>query len=160
VAYVGHFLPRLFVAISVDGLWAQSTSSIGTLNAWYVTAFTQGNDLPWNAQTVFGCPCALDACPGVKPYGLTALLRTFLVCHLARWMSICYPVFMDKHKHKPTTVRLEPQDREAIETIKKLYGCPSDVAAIRLALRMVARQEVRPDAPASRTAERGFYPHG
>ncbi len=51
-------------------------------------------------------------------------------------------------KTKPTTMRFTPQDKQAIETIKELYGCPSDVAAIRLAIRMVARQEVRPDAPA------------
>jgi len=51
---------------------------------------------------------------------------------------------VDKHTIKPTTVRLEPQDRQAIETIKQLYGCPSDVAAIRLAIRMAARQEFPP----------------
>ena len=65
---------------------------------------------------------------------------------------------MDKHKHKPTTVRLESEDREAIETIKKLYGCPSDVAAIRLALRMTARQEVSPTPAPNK--ERGFSPRG
>ena len=66
---------------------------------------------------------------------------------------------MDKHMIKPTTVRLEPQDREAIETIKGLYGCPSDVAAIRLAIRMAARQEVVPLPPHS-NKERPFYPRG
>ena len=65
---------------------------------------------------------------------------------------------MGKHTIKPTTVRLEPQDRQAIETIKQLYGCPSDIAAIRLALRMVARQEAIPSTPL-RSSERGFYPH-
>ena len=64
---------------------------------------------------------------------------------------------MDRHTIKPTTVRLEAQDKQAIETIKELYGCPSDVAAIRLAIRMVARQEVRPDAQAPNT-ERRLYP--
>jgi hypothetical protein len=49
---------------------------------------------------------------------------------------------MEKKAHKPTTMRLSPQDRELIERIKELYGCPSDIAAIRLALRMVARGEV------------------
>ena len=73
------------------------------------------------------------------------------------WMSICYRVTMDRHTIKPTTVRLEPQDKQAIETIKELYGCPSDVAAIRLAIRMVARQEVRPDAQAP-NKERRFSP--
>jgi hypothetical protein len=28
------------------------------VNNWYASAFTQGNDLPWNAQTLFGCQCA------------------------------------------------------------------------------------------------------
>src|SRR5438876_8279345 len=40
-------------------------------------------------------------------------------------LSICYPIDRDRHKNKPTTVRLETQDREAIEHIKELYGCPS-----------------------------------
>jgi hypothetical protein len=51
---------------------------------------------------------------------------------------------------KPTTVRLEPEDKEAIERIKTLYGCPSDNAAIKLALRMLARGESsqrKPPAP-------------
>ncbi len=57
-------------------------------------------------------------------------------------MSIWYPLRMGKHTIKATTVRLEPADREAIARIKELYGCPSDIAAIKLALRMVARGEV------------------
>jgi hypothetical protein len=69
-------------------------------------------------------------------------------------MSICYPMAMDRHKNKPTTVRLEPQDRQAIERIKELYGCPSDVAAIRLALRMVARGESVPQASGA-----AIHPH-
>jgi hypothetical protein len=47
-------------------------------------------------------------------------------------------------ENKPTTVRFTPQDKELIERIRELYGCPSDIAAIRLALRMVAREEVIP----------------
>ena len=65
---------------------------------------------------------------------------------------------------KPTTIRLEPQDRQAIETIKELYGCPSDVAAIRLAIRMVARREVASSTPLQQGTRRktpdfsqGFY---
>ncbi len=50
---------------------------------------------------------------------------------------------MEKKAHKPTTMRFTPQDKALIERIKELYGCPSDIAAIRLALRMVARQEVQ-----------------
>ena len=34
--------------------------SHGTPDRWRVTAFTQGNDLPWNAKTVFGCQCAYE----------------------------------------------------------------------------------------------------
>ena len=63
-------------------------SSIGTLNIWYVTAFTQGNDLPWNAQTVLSCPCAVDACPGVEPYGLMAS-GTLTVYHML-WYTVKY----------------------------------------------------------------------
>lgn len=51
---------------------------------------------------------------------------------------------MEKKANKPTTMRFTPQDKEFIERVKELYGCPSDSAAIRLALRMVAREEVIP----------------
>ncbi|HET8852897.1 MAG TPA: hypothetical protein VFN02_10245 [Ktedonobacteraceae bacterium] len=64
---------------------------------------------------------------------------------------------MDRHTIKPTTVRLDPQDKQAIEAIKELYGCPSDVAAIRLAIRVVARREIVPSTPPP-TSERGLYP--
>jgi hypothetical protein len=48
---------------------------------------------------------------------------------------------MRKKQANATTIRLEATDREAIERIKELYGCPSDSAAVKLALRMVARGE-------------------
>ena len=41
-------------------------------------------------------------------------------------------------------MRFTPRDRELIERIKELYGCSSDIAAIRLALRMVAMGEIIP----------------
>lgn len=56
-----------------------------------------------------------------------------------------------------TTIRLEAQDREAIERIKDLYGCPSDIAAIRLALRMIARGEGIPTQVPDK--ERRSYPY-
>lgn len=37
-------------------------------------------------------------------------------------------------------MRFTEQDLQAIETIKQLYACNSDIAAVRLALRLVARQ--------------------
>lgn len=46
-------------------------------------------------------------------------------------------------ENKPTTIRFTQQDRELIEQVKELYGCPSDVAAIRLALRLATRLEFR-----------------
>ncbi len=52
---------------------------------------------------------------------------------------------MRKKQANATTIRLEPADREAIARIRELYGCPSDSAAIKLALRMVARQEAKPN---------------
>ncbi len=58
---------------------------------------------------------------------------------------------------KPTTMRLTEADKQAIETIKHLYGCPSDVAAIRLAIRMVASAQVIPCAQAP-AKERPFHP--
>ena len=48
---------------------------------------------------------------------------------------------MKKNQANATTIRLEPADREAITRIKELYGCSSDSAAMKLALRMVARGE-------------------
>ncbi len=39
-------------------------STIGTTEHWYVNAFTRGNDLPRNAQTLLTCQCAAGACPG------------------------------------------------------------------------------------------------
>ncbi|MFL5664989.1 MAG: hypothetical protein ACJ8BW_27120 [Ktedonobacteraceae bacterium] len=46
---------------------------------------------------------------------------------------------MRKKQPNATTIRLEPADREAIARIRELYGCPSDSAAIKLAVRMVAK---------------------
>jgi hypothetical protein len=65
---------------------------------------------------------------------------------------------MDRHKRQATTVRLEPEDREALERIKHLYGCPSDNAAIKLALRMLARGET--PTPITPQKERRIPPHG
>ena len=60
--------------------------------------------------------------------------------------------------NKPTTVRFTPQDKAQIERIKELYGYPSHIAAIRLALRMGAGEEVVP-SPAPKK-ERPFYQEG
>ncbi len=45
---------------------------------------------------------------------------------------------------KLTTMRFTEADLAAIETIKRLYACNSDIAAVRLALQIVARQESTP----------------
>jgi hypothetical protein len=55
-------------------------------------------------------------------------------------------------------MRLSPQDKELIERIKELYGCPSDIAAIRLALRMVAHADIIPTHAPNK--ERRIPPHG
>src|SRR5260370_13674007 len=57
-----------------------------------------------------------------------------------------------KKRRTATTIRLEEQDRAAIQRIKELNGCPSDIAAIRLALRVIARQET--PAPLHQTKTR------
>ncbi len=46
----------------------------------------------------------------------------------------------ERHKTSAKTIRLDIADWEALAHIKELYGCPSDNAAIKLALRLVARQ--------------------
>jgi coenzyme F420-reducing hydrogenase gamma subunit len=48
---------------------------------------------------------------------------------------------MRKKQANATTIRLEAEDKEAIARIRELYGCPSESAAIKLAVRMVARGE-------------------
>ena len=50
----------LFIAISQATLFRLTCSTIGTLNVGYVTAFTQGNDLPWNPQTVLRYQCTKE----------------------------------------------------------------------------------------------------
>ena len=44
----------------------------------------------------------------------------------------------------PPLFELPPADREAIARIRELYGCPSDSAAIKLAVRLVARERFSP----------------
>jgi hypothetical protein len=44
-------------------------------------------------------------------------------------------------KRKPTTIRFDEADDEAIERIKKRWGLSSNSAAIRFALRIVAWSE-------------------
>lgn len=66
-----------------------------------------------------------------------------LVNTLCKWMSLWYSFSMiDRHKTAAKTIRLEDQDREAVARIRELYGCTSDNAAIKLALRIVARQDL------------------
>ena len=99
----------------------------------------------------FALTCASTGVSFREPCGTCGVFDTPSYCselyHLAMRMSICYPVAIDRHTIKPTTVRLEPQDKQAIEAIKELYGCPSDVAAIRLAIRVLARREIVPSTP-------------
>jgi hypothetical protein len=63
---------------------------------------------------------------------------------------------MRKKQVNATTIRLDQADREAIAAIRERSGCPSDAAAISLALGMVARGE----APLTQalTKEPGFSP--
>ncbi len=61
-----------------------------------------------------------------------------------------------KKQAHATTIRLDPADREALARMRELYGCPSDSAAIKLALRMVARTVGVPTQAPNK--ERPFYP--
>ena len=79
---------------------------------------------------------------GLSPYGLTVLREVY---HIDISLSNSYTEHMRKKQANATTIRLEPADREAIARMRELYGCPSDSAAIKLALRMVARQEAKPN---------------
>jgi len=62
---------------------------------------------------------------------------------------------MEKKRIHPTTIRLTEQDRALLARIKVLYGCNSDMAAIRLALRIAARQEKEPPEGGAE-----IHPHG
>jgi len=68
-------------------------STIGTTERWYVNAFTQGNDLPWNAQTVLACQCAMDACPGtciLRPYGFHENSSSIPSCNTSVKRVYCF----------------------------------------------------------------------
>ena len=123
---------------SQEWLVGSAPSSIGTPNGWFASAFTQGS-LPWNRQTLLGCQCALE---GLRLPVLRPSKRTLRVCRIDIRLSSIYTLGVEKKAHKPTTIRLTEQDRVLLARIKELYGCPSDIAAIRLALRMVARGEI------------------
>jgi hypothetical protein len=64
------------------------------------------------------------------------------VYHIDISLVKSYTVGMRKKQANATTIRLEAEDREAIARIRELYGCPSESAAITLAVRMVARGEL------------------
>ncbi len=55
---------------------------------------------------------------------------------------------MEKKRAHPTTIRLTEQDRALLARIRELYGCNSDMAAIRLALRIAAKEGGTPAAAA------------
>ena len=100
-------LPAPFVRLqSQEWHVGSAPSTIGTPNAWYVSAFTAGNDLAANLQTLLTCQCAVEPALGLMPYGLTTPLRTVVVYYLAIRLSSEYTASMNK----PTTVRLAPQD--------------------------------------------------
>ena len=91
-----------------------------------------------------------------KHYWVVSVLRTRGVYHLDTHLSRGYTAHMDKTS-KQTTMRFTPQDMEAIARIRQLYGCVSDTAAVRLALRIVARGEGVPTTPAP-NKERHSHP--
>jgi hypothetical protein len=78
---------------------------------------------------------------------------TRAACPLASWTEYItltshpsseYTKRMRKKQANATTIRLEQADREAIARIRELYGCPSDSAAIKLAVRLIARGNSTP----------------
>ena len=103
-------------------------SSIGTPKLWYVNAFTQGNDLPWNAQTLLACQCASGACPGAHG----SQENTSSIASCGAHVNVLCAVSMRKTR---TTFHLEDADKEAIAAIREHYGLSSNDDAIRLALR-------------------------
>ncbi len=78
---VGHFLPHCVRFQSQVKLVSIAPSTIGTQNVWNVSAFTQGNDLPWNLQTLFGCSCAEGRLHWGRALPSYVFPRTLLVYH-------------------------------------------------------------------------------
>ena len=74
-------------------------------------------------------------------------------------IPLWYNCAMDRHKNPAKTIRLDAADWETLVRVKELYDCPSDNAATKLALCLVARQDVCPTAPAP-NKEHPFYPQG
>ena len=50
---------------------------------------------------------------------------------------------MLKKKNTRKTFYISPVDEQCIETIKARYGCPTSSDAVRLALRILAENQVR-----------------
>ena len=116
--------PGVFVAFTRAACYRLTDVSNGTLNIGYVPAFTQGNDLPWNAQTVVGCQCTSE-----QMYYIT----------LTSTCQIVMIGTMEK-KRKSTMLRLSEQDLQAVLKIRAYYGIASDNQAIILAINLTARQ--------------------
>ena len=86
-----------------------------------------------------------------KHYSVVSVLRTRAVYHLDSHLSPGYTGSVVK-RSKQTTMRFTPQDQADSERIRELYGCLSDTAAVRLALRIVARGEALPSPALNKDA--------
>ena len=52
-------------------------------------------------------------------------------------------MMLKKPKNTRKTFYISPVDEQAIEAIKSKYGCPTSSDAVRLALRILAENQVR-----------------
>ena len=100
--------------------------------------------------------CLIAPPPAPRRHGMGADALKRVPTPSSNHLFIRTTTGMRKKQADATTIRLEQADREAIARIRELYGCPSDSAAIKLAVRMVARgpETLAPDK------ERAFYPRG
>ena len=88
-------LPAPFVRLQSQEwlMGSKPPSTIGTPEHWYVNAFTQGNDLPWNAQTLLACQCASGACPGahaLRSHGSHENRHSILSCNTSVKQVYCF----------------------------------------------------------------------
>ena len=108
-------------------------SSIGTTERWYVNAFTRGNDLPRNAQTLFFCQCAMGACPGtdvLRSHGSHENSSRIASCKADVNMLFCdYGQTYDQTHHDSLRAARQASHRDHQRTLWVSFRCGSNTAS-------------------------------
>ena len=107
-------------------------STIGTTELWRVSAFTQGNDLLWNAQTLFGCQCAYRV-PAwtcvLRSHGSQQNTRIVAACKVDVNMLSCdYGQTYDQTHHGSLGTARQVSYRDDQATLWVPFRCGSNTA--------------------------------